>query len=999
MKARLPHIATDTATPLPLLADLRQAVAAELEAARAQAALVRVEVLSGRRGAAAGGGHLYTFLLSALLPVPDDTPGELHIGRRVHHCRIVGVEGLRVTVLMAEAPARFIERATLAAQPWTALARLDAALAKRAAGSGLSAALFSGESARVERIAPAAAGPAGPPLAETQRAALASALERAVTVVTGPAHAGKTHLLSRIAASYAQAGLRVLLLAPSHDAIDTALRSLAAGAASDAYAAGKLLRNGWSAEPSLEQAFPLLAPERAARLLEAEREWELAALDGERAALAEREQALGVLQKAAALAQQAARERDAAQAEVDALAAGTAAAPGKSGAPTGWRRLLERWQRLWRLVLRLTGRAARSSVSAYRDSAERRRQEAYGQAQRLAEARRRVEEKTAAASRLEASVRQQLAQYDLSLDNLDAARQAAADRARTLAEERERAASTLRGSRRAVQERALLVASTLTRALVGAAGAPEAFNRQSQSSDIGSESFDFQSDSFDFQSDSFDFQPQSFDFQSESFDVVLIDDAQRVPLPHLYWAAGLARGRVVVATEPAALQLWHCAQQAVARRWLGSSFAAYLGGRRARGAAATLALAERHAVAPALAETVAGWLGAAGGASGQGAPDAPRHRPAPQGGEERRAPARGRRQAPLAKALAAASPVLLVDTGVLTPWCAALPRHGRVNPASALTAVALAQRLRAADAGASIALITPYAAQARLLLHLARDRQLTDAIGIYAPPCLPSRAADAVILDTVEAPGRFTWSALDDSRPDSPAHALFSGVCAQARQRLLLVAHGKHVRAAFGGRSLLRRMLSDAEEAGWAASAGDLVTSYRAGALSRVAQAAGAHDDGWSLLLQDLETARRGVTLWSPYLALNTVERVLGRLPSALLERGAVRLVTLPPEDLRGGQRAQSAAARRVCEQVGVVVTEQNALAANLVTVDDRVAWECTLPPLSAGSGGLQLRRIRSAPVARLLRTLLSEEDTGAITPDAAFFMPFTDADTPTPRD
>ena len=145
MKARLPHIATDTATPLPLLADLRQAVAAELEAARAQAALVRVEVLSGRRGAAAGGGHLYTFLLSALLPVPDDTPGELHIGRRVHPCRIVGVEGLRVTVLLAEAPARFIERATLAAQPWTALARLDAALAKRAAGAGLSAALFSGE--------------------------------------------------------------------------------------------------------------------------------------------------------------------------------------------------------------------------------------------------------------------------------------------------------------------------------------------------------------------------------------------------------------------------------------------------------------------------------------------------------------------------------------------------------------------------------------------------------------------------------------------------------------------------------------------------------------------------------------------------------------------------------------------------------------------------------------------------------------------------------------
>ena len=980
MNTRLPHIGTDTAMPLSLLSELRQAVTAELGAAQAQAALFRVEVLSGELRGETDGGFVYTFLLSALLPVLDDTPGELHIGSQRHTCRIATVTGLRVTVLLATAPARFIERATLAAQPWAALARLDEELARRAAagaaGTGLSAALFGGESAMLERIDPATPAP---PLAEAQREALAAALERSVTVITGPAHTGKTHLLHQVAASFVQAGRRVLLLAPTHDAIDAALRPLAKSDAGGAYAAGKLLRYGASPDPALLQAFPLLAPACAARLLKAEGEQTLAALDAERAALLEREQALGVLQKAAALAQQAADERDAAQAEVDALTARTAAAltartaaaltaRTASAAPTGRLRWMERWRRVWRRVLRLSRRVARSSVSAYRDSAERQRQEAYGRTQRLVEARRRLEEKTVVATPLEASVRRQLAQYDLNLDSLAAARQAAAARTQALAEECERARRAVDASSCAVQQRAHLIATTITQALVGETCA-------SQSSD---------------------FQSQSSDFQSQSFDVVLIDDAHRLPLPYLFWAAGLARTRVVVATEPTALQLWHCAQQAVAYRWLGRSFPAYLGVRRERGAFAPLVLTERYGIAPALVESVTGWFAESGGASGSRLPTLDsglrRNTEAKRAGERRRSGRRGRRLAPLAAALAAASPMLLVDTGDLQPWCASIPRHGRVNVASALTAVALAQRLHEMDAAPSIALVTPYHAQARLLLRLTRERGIVDTSGVYTPPCLPSQGADVVILDTVEAPGRFTWSALDNSRPDSPAFDLLNSVCAQARQRLLLVAHGKHVRAAFGARSLLRRMLTETVDAGWAVSAGDCVASYGDGALSSAPRSVNANAaDGWDILLQDLVTAQRSVTLWSPHLALNTVERVLRRLPSVLLERGVVRLVTLPPADLRGRQRAQSAAARRVCEQVGVVVAEQSALAANLVTVDDRLAWECTLPPLSAENGGPQLRRIESAPVARLLRTLLDTEDSGANALDAAFFLPFAE--------
>lgn len=367
---------------------------------------------------------------------------------------------------------------------------------------------------------------------------------------------------------------------------------------------------------------------------------------------------------------------------------------------------------------------------------------------------------------------------------------------------------------------------------------------------------------------------------------------------------------------------------------------------------------------------------------------------------KRRLPVRGH-TAPLDSVLTNDSATVLVDTAALKSWCEAVPQEGRLNLGSALAAVALAERLSTAKPTATIALITPYAAQARLLLHVARGRQVSDAIGIYAPPSLPSQAADIVILDTVETPGRFAWSALDESRPDSQAHAFLGSVCARARQSVLVVAHWKHVRDSFGARARLRRVLGEAVQEGLAASAAELVPSQRPGAFPRMpAAASGANGvnagnsgprAGWRLLLQDVQAAERHVTLWSTHLEAATVERVLYWLPSALLERGAVRVVTLPHAQ-RGGQGTQPPAALQLCEQVGLAVERRSGLAANLITVDDRIAWDCTFPPLGPSSRGAELRRIASPRVARVLRQLLLDAPGDTVARDAAAFMPYTEA-------
>lgn len=960
MNVHLSDTAPDRENPVRLLDELRQAVEAELAATQAQAATFRAEVTAGALLGNVDGGHIYVFLLSTVLPISDDLPGELHIGGQTYPCRIVAVAGLRVTLLLATAPARFIERATLVAQPWRVLESLHGALQRRSReptqGIGLSAALFSGQSAGIAAIPQDGTNGEHAVLNETQQEALATALSHTVAAIVGPAHSGKTHLLGNIAAACLAAGNRVLVLAPSNDAVDSILRMLAERAAPAVYADGGLLRNGCSPDPDLQRGYPLLAPENAERRLKAELSEELAAIAAERGTLVEQDQAFSVLQKAVDLAQRAAVERDAVQAEVDALLERQEVATTEPGESKGVKYLKERWEHVWQQAKRLARGSHRGVRRAYHDNAERQRQAAYGLAQRLAEAQRRLAESQAAAERLETSVRQQLAQYELAVDGVEAAVADTKTRLRSLDEKQESTAAALNAVALIARARARLVASTVTQALVA-------------------ETFD-----------------------PESFDVVLVDDAHGVPLAHLFWAAGLARSRLIVTTEETALQPWHCAPQAVAGRWLGRSFVAHLASIGAQAAPWVANLNERHALQPAIAQAVSRWLLDAGAGTRARLLQPARQREGPHRSIRRRLPVRGHTAA-FSDALKSESPVHLADTGPLKPWNEAVPQEGRVSPASALTAIALAEKIGDAEPGASLALVTPYAAQARLLIQLARDREIAPSLGIFAPPCLPRRAADIVIFDTVETPGAFTWSALDDSRPDSEALAFFSGVLSQARQRIVIVAHWKHVRDTFGARALLRRILGEAAHAKWAFSAAELVPSERAGSLPRMAAASELASEtrnkqsggtaGWRLLLEDLQAAEKTISIWSPHLALATVERCLSCLPSELLERGAVRLITLP-HGQRSGQGMQSAEARLAAEQMGVVVEERSTLAANLVVVDDRVAWDCTFPPLGAGSQGAALRRVESDLTARLLCRLLSAPGSGTLAEEAAAFLPFT---------
>ena len=161
-----------------------------------------------------------------------------------------------------------------------------------------------------------------------------------------------------------------------------------------------------------------------------------------------------------ALARRAAAERDAVQAEVSALLARQESATTEPAEAKGVQYLRERWERVWQQAKRLTRRSDRGVRRTYREDAERHRQAAYALAQQLAEAQRRLAESQAAAERLEASVRQQLAQYDLAVDGVEAAVADTKAGLRRLVEKQESTAAALNAVASIARSRARLVAST-----------------------------------------------------------------------------------------------------------------------------------------------------------------------------------------------------------------------------------------------------------------------------------------------------------------------------------------------------------------------------------------------------------------------------------------------------------------------------------------------------------------------------------------------------------
>jgi hypothetical protein len=139
--------------------------------------------------------------------------------------------------------------------------------------------------------------------------------------------------------------------------------------------------------------------------------------------------------------------------------------------------------------------------------------------------------------------------------------------------------------------------------------------------------------------------------------------------------------------------------------------------------------------------------------------------------------------------------LVAVDTASRTTCERSARGASRVNPASAEVTAALAFAAVAESAG-SIAVITPYAAQARDIRRLLAARRIDRSVECSTIHRFQGRECDVVIIDLVDAAPMRPGLLLSGSAPSAEARHLLNVSISRARGKLVIVADLDYFEAA-----------------------------------------------------------------------------------------------------------------------------------------------------------------------------------------------------------
>jgi hypothetical protein len=256
----------------------------------------------------------------------------------------------------------------------------------------------------------------------------------------------------------------------------------------------------------------------------------------------------------------------------------------------------------------------------------------------------------------------------------------------------------------------------------------------------------------------------------QRFDVLIAEEAGMATLPSLFYAACLCTGRAIMVGDPQQLPPIVQSNDARVRRAIGRNvFEVAVGDPTHSELVAMLDV--QYRMHPAIGALVGALF---------------------YGGRLRHGADRAATDAIAARPPFPGKPVVVVDTQGRTT-CERSPRGtSRVNPAAAeITADLAAEAVR--GGAASVAVITPYAAQAADIRRLLAARRIGDAVECSTIHRFQGRECDVVILDLVDAAPMRPSALLAD------APNLLNVSISRARGKLVIVADVAYFEAAGRG--------------------------------------------------------------------------------------------------------------------------------------------------------------------------------------------------------
>ncbi len=419
------------------------------------------------------------------------------------------------------------------------------------------------------------------------------------------------------------------------------------------------------------------------------------------------------------------------------------------------------------------------------------------------------------------------------------------------------------------------------------------------------------------------------------FDVVVIDEASMVMLPMAVYVAGLAQHSVVVAGDFRQLSSIVTSPDHVARRWLATDAFTEVGIPRALSAgdppAYLAALQTQYRMRRPIADVVTALY----------YDDNPLRT-----GRADRDPLTGR-------SLPTEHPLVYVDTGPLGAWAGYQGRGSRFNPLHALVVAELVEALAPAPdvlgsgggEDSTLGVVTPYAAQERLVAGLLSDRHGRSSRGWSSTVHrFQGNEKDAIVLDLTDSVGVGPGPGARARGRDDSESRLLNVAVSRARDCLAVVADFTYLRRRTPRGAVVRQLLDLLESEGTPLRP-DLVGVDGSGRLRwpgedlrsmPVPHLLSLHTAvaAVAAVVGDIDNATDEVVIWTPRVSGQGMAAWSAAMRRALLRGIAVRVVTRPPAQQMTGELVI-----RQMREAGVVVDLWEGMDERLALIDATHIW------------------------------------------------------------
>ena len=334
------------------------------------------------------------------------------------------------------------------------------------------------------------------------------------------------------------------------------------------------------------------------------------------------------------------------------------------------------------------------------------------------------------------------------------------------------------------------------------------------------------------------------------------------------------------------------------------------------------------------------------------------------------------------------SNLVIIDTSSVNPYCNNDPFNSKYNLLHALAIRELCSQLlenKFISSESSLGVITPYAAQSKILKRLFKDEPLSK-ISAGTVHRFQGDEKETIIIDITDSIGQdYAGMFLQAENPNDSGSKLFNVALTRAKENVIVFANLNWLNHKLPSYSMVRRFLYDIQSNGEVVNIRDVFSIANLSSKAKNIEAninkyfeqstSGLYyqsefDSGF---MKDVLSAKKSIVIFSGFVTTKRVASY-GEIFRARISEGIkIRCVTRPPDNNGSMSQELSKEALDSLESIGCVVDTRKNLHEKIVVVDDKIVWTGSLNPLSHTSSTTEIMmRIESDELSKQITSFLA---------------------------